>query len=206
LTEQTILEFVDDQMAGFRLQRFEVFNWGTFDGRVCTLRLGGKNGLLTGDIGSGKTTLVDALTTLLVPRNRLVYNKAAGANSTERTPKSYVLGYYKSERQDSIGGAKPVALRDMKNYSVLLGVFHNAGYDKTITLAQVFWMKDTNAQPDTLYAVCERDLSITGDFSFTERCPFCGNNCAKAGSSCSTAILPTVRGSAEDSASKTNRL
>ncbi|MBN1928497.1 MAG: hypothetical protein JW764_03040, partial [Chlorobiaceae bacterium] len=48
----------DDQLAGFRLQRLEVFNWGTFDGRVWTLRLDGKNGLLTGDIGSGKSTLV----------------------------------------------------------------------------------------------------------------------------------------------------
>ena len=32
----------DDRLAGFRLQRLEVFNWGTFDGRVWTLRLGGK--------------------------------------------------------------------------------------------------------------------------------------------------------------------
>ncbi|MEJ2328176.1 MAG: ATP-binding protein [Chromatiaceae bacterium] len=29
----------------------EVFNWGTFDGRVWTLHPGGRNSLLTGDIG-----------------------------------------------------------------------------------------------------------------------------------------------------------
>ena len=48
------LDFVgDDRRVGFRLQRLEVFNWGTFDARVWRYELGGRNGLLTGDIGSG---------------------------------------------------------------------------------------------------------------------------------------------------------
>ncbi|MCD6525625.1 MAG: ATP-dependent exonuclease SbcCD, C subunit-like protein [Desulfuromonas sp.] len=166
MTETLELEFIgDDRLAGFRLQRLEVFNWGTFDGRVWTLRLDGRNGLLTGDIGSGKSTLVDAVTTLLAPSQRISYNKAAGAESRERTLRSYALGYYKSERQESLGSVKPVALRDHNSYSVILGVFHNAGYNKTVTLAQVFWMKDTTGQPARMYAVCERDLSIAGDFS-----------------------------------------
>lgn len=166
MAESLELEFIgDDRLAGFRLQRLEVFNWGTFDGRVWTLRLDGKNGLLTGDIGSGKSTLVDAVTTLLVPSQRIAYNKAAGAESRERTLRSYVLGYYKSERQDTLGSVKPVALREPNSYSVVLGVFHNAGYNKTVTLAQVFWMKDATAQPARLYAACEGDLSIAADFS-----------------------------------------
>ena len=166
MAEALELEFMtDDRLAGFRLQRLEVFNWGTFDGRVWTLRLGGKNVLLTGGNGSGKSTLVDAVTTLLVPSHRIAYNKAAGADSRERTLKSYVLGYYKSERQETLGSAKPVALRDFNSYSVILGVFHNVGYNKTVTLAQVFWMKEANSQPARLYAACERDLSIAADFS-----------------------------------------
>ena len=165
MAEAIELEFMaDDQLAGFRLQRLEVLNWGTFDGRVWTLRLGGKNGLLTGDIGSGKSTLVDAVTTLLVPSHRVAYNKAAGADTRERSLKSYVLGFYKSERQESVGGARPVALRNVNSYSVILGVFHNAGYNKTVTLAQIFWMKEATT-PARLYAACERDLSIVGDFS-----------------------------------------
>ncbi len=163
------LEFgfiADDRLAGFRLQRLEVFNWGTFDGRVWTLRLDGRNSLLTGDIGSGKSTLVDAVTTLLVPSHRIAYNKAAGADTRERSLRSYVLGFYKSERQEALGGgAKPVALRESNTYSVVLGVFRNEGYDKTVTLAQVFWMKDPSGQPARMYAAVERDLSITSDFS-----------------------------------------
>ena len=88
----------DDTLSGFRLSRLEVFNWGTYDSRVWTLQLDGKNGLLTGDIGSGTSTLVDAITTLLVPAQRVAYNKAAGADARERSLRSYVLGHYKSER------------------------------------------------------------------------------------------------------------
>lgn len=160
------LDFMaDDTLSGFRLQRLEVFNWGTFDGRVWALNPGGKNALLTGDIGSGKSTLVDAVTTLLVPAHRIAYNKAAGADSKERTLRSYVLGHYKSERNEVSGTAKPVALRDHNSYSVILGVFHNAGYDQTVTLAQVFWMKDTQGQPARFFVCAERALSIATDFA-----------------------------------------
>ena len=155
----------DDTLSGFRLTRLEVFNWGTFDSRVWALQLDGKNGLLTGDIGSGKSTLVDAITTLLVPANRIAYNKAAGADSKERTLRSYVLGHYKSERNQVTGAARPVSLRDHNSYSVILGVFHNAGYDQTVTLAQVFWMKEAQGQPARFFLGAERGLSITTDFA-----------------------------------------
>ena len=155
----------DDTLSGFRLTRLEVLNWGTFDSRVWTLQLDGKNGLLTGDIGSGKSTLVDAITTLLVPANRIAYNKAAGADSKERTLRSYVLGHYKSERNEVTGAAKPVSLRDHNSYSVILGVFHNAGYDQTVTLAQVFWMKEAQGQPARFFLGAERALSIASDFA-----------------------------------------
>lgn len=154
----------DDRLAGFRLKRLEVLNWGTFDQRVWTLELDGKNSLLTGDIGSGKSTLVDAVTTLLVPAQRVAYNKAAGGDTRERTLRSYVLGHYKSERAEVGGSAKPVALRDYNSYSVILAVFHNSGFGKTVTLAQVFWLKDGQGQPTRFYVGCERQLSIKRDF------------------------------------------
>ncbi|MES2128291.1 MAG: ATP-binding protein [Pseudomonadota bacterium] len=160
------LEFLsDDTLSGFRLQRLEVYNWGTFDQRVWSLDLDGKNGLLTGDIGSGKSTLVDAVTTLLVPANRIAYNKAAGADSKERSLRSYVLGHYKSERNEATGASKPVSLRGPNSYSVILGVFHNAGYEQTVTLAQVFWLKELQGQPARIFVCAERALSIGADFA-----------------------------------------
>ena len=164
--ESLPLDFTaDESLSGFRLQRLEVFNWGTFDGRVWTLRADGRNALLTGDIGSGKSTLVDAVTTLLVPAHRVAYNKAAGADARERTLRSYVLGHYKAARSDLGGAGRPVALRGPNSYSVILAVFHNAGYDQTVTLAQVFWLKDPAGQPLRLYAVAEKALSIAADFA-----------------------------------------
>ncbi|MCM8594646.1 ATP-binding protein [Accumulibacter sp.] len=160
------LDFVaDDSRVGFRLQRLEVLNWGTFDKRVWRYELDGRHGLLTGDIGSGKSTLVDAITTLLVPAHRVAYNKAAGADSRERSLRSYVLGHYKSERNEVTGSARPVALRDASSYSVILGVFRNEGYDQAVTLAQVFWLKDPQGQPARLFVAAERALTIADAFS-----------------------------------------
>ncbi|HYG69842.1 MAG TPA: ATP-binding protein, partial [Anaeromyxobacteraceae bacterium] len=66
-TEVQRLDFAaSDERTGFRLRRLEVFNWGTFHGRVWQVRADSRNTLVTGEVGSGKSTLVDALTTLLV--------------------------------------------------------------------------------------------------------------------------------------------
>jgi len=160
------LDFIaDDSRVGFRLQRLEVLNWGTFHQRVWCYEPAGSNGLLTGDIGSGKSTLVDAVTTLLVPAQRVAYNKAAGAQARERSLRSYVLGYYKSERNEATGSARPVALRDGSSYSVILGVFCNEAYDQTVTLAQVFWLREIHGQPARLFVTAEQALSICEHFS-----------------------------------------
>jgi uncharacterized protein YPO0396 len=150
---------------GFRLARLEVFNWGTFDGQVWGLDTRGDNTLLTGDIGSGKSTLVDAVTTLLVPPQKLAYNKAAGADARERTLRSYVLGYYKSERGETGSAARAVPLRDKDTYSVLLARFVNESFGHTVTLAQVFWVKDVEGQPARMYVVADEALSIAEHFS-----------------------------------------
>ncbi|NLB13293.1 MAG: ATP-dependent exonuclease SbcCD, C subunit-like protein, partial [Gammaproteobacteria bacterium] len=160
------LDFVaDERRVGFRLHQLEVLNWGTFDRHVWRYDLAGRNGLLTGDIGSGKSTLVDAVTTLLVPAQRVAYNKAAGADARERSLRSYVLGHYKSERHETSGSARAVALREASSYSVILGVFRNEGYDQAVTLAQVFWFKEPQGQPQRLFVAAERALSISKDFS-----------------------------------------
>ncbi|HKL01706.1 MAG TPA: ATP-binding protein [Desulfotignum sp.] len=164
--EQQLLDFSsDDALAGFRLHTLEVFNWGTFHKQVWRLDLDSRNSLLTGDIGSGKSTLVDAVTTLLVPARRVAYNKAAGADTRERSLRSYVLGYYKSERSTTGHAAKSVSLRDHNSFSVILGVFKNTGYLQEVTLAQVFWIKEAQAPPERFYVVADEALSIPKHFS-----------------------------------------
>ncbi|MCZ2403697.1 ATP-dependent exonuclease SbcCD, C subunit-like protein [Paenarthrobacter sp. Z7-10] len=155
----------DGGQPGFRLHRLELLNWGTFHEGVRVFRLDGANSLLTGDIGSGKSTVVDAITTLLLPANRIEYNKAAGAQKKERSLMSYVRGFHKSTR--SLGGehSKPVALRGTDALSVVLGVFHNAVLDKSVTLAITLWATQEAGQPNRFYSLAEADQSIAADFS-----------------------------------------
>ncbi len=155
----------DDSLTGFRLERFELFNWGTFDRHVWRIEPGGRNSLLTGDIGSGKSTLVDALTTLLVPHNRIIYNKAAGAEGRERSLYSYIRGEYKSEQDAFTQHAKPVALRDGGSYTVLLAWFRNRGFDQGATLAQVFWLREGQRNPERFFVFAEQPLTIAEHFS-----------------------------------------
>jgi uncharacterized protein YPO0396 len=154
-----------NRQPGCRLQRLEVFNWGTFDKSVWTFAVGGRNALLTGDIGSGKSTLVDAITTLLLPAHKISYNKAAGAETRERDLRSYVEGHYKSERNETTGASRPVGLRDARQYSVVLGVFANLDFGTTVTLAQVFRTRDVNpGQPERFFVVADTELVIADDF------------------------------------------
>lgn len=92
---------------GFRLDRLEVYNWGTFHDQVYVFPLGGQTALLTGANGSGKSTLVDALLTLLVaPRSR-IYNEASGSvtRRQERSELTYVRGDY-GRIKDEYSGAR----------------------------------------------------------------------------------------------------
>lgn len=154
-----------NRRTGFRLRRLEVFNWGTFDRHVWPIVPDGDNALLTGDIGSGKSTLVDAITTLLVPHHRIVYNKAAGAEGKERSLYSYIRGEYKSKKDDLTQTAKAVPLRDNNSYTVLLAHFHNDGFDQGITLAQIFWLKDQQRNPERFFVVAQAPLNIAEHFS-----------------------------------------
>ncbi|MFC9351585.1 ATP-binding protein [Arthrobacter sp. NPDC057013] len=150
---------------GFRLHRLELLNWGTFHQGVRTFRLDGANSLLTGDIGSGKSTVVDAITTLLLPANKIEYNKAAGAQKKERSLMSYVRGFHKSTRSTGGEYSRPVALRSTGALTVVLAVFHNAVLGKSITLAITLWATQEAGQPSRFYSLAEADQSIAADFS-----------------------------------------
>ncbi|HXO51914.1 MAG TPA: ATP-binding protein, partial [Mycobacterium sp.] len=156
----------DVRRAGYRLQHAEVLNWGTFDTQVWRFTPGTETALLTGDIGSGKSTIVDALTTLLVPSHKAAYNKAAGADAKERTLRSYVEGHYKSERIETTGRSRAKGLREnRRTYSVVLGVFTNHGYNETVTLAQVFQQRESTGQPYRFFVTATKELLIATDFA-----------------------------------------
>ncbi len=160
-----LADLTSQNPTGFRLSKMELYNWGTFHESIWTINPKGNNSLLTGDIGSGKSTVVDALTTLLVPSQKITFNKAAGAESKERSLNSYVRGAYKSEKSELTQSSKAVTLRDETAYTVLLAWFYNEDFKQGMTIAQVFWLKDGVANPERFYVTAEKSLSIKKDFA-----------------------------------------
>ena len=184
----------------------EVLNWGTFHKQVWGLDLGGNNALLTGDIGSGKSTLVDAITALLVPRAN--FNKAAGAATGERSLETYFFGRYKSERGEPGLSSKPVSLRGPDSYSVLLCRFFNEALAQHVTLAQVFWAKAPQGPPARLFVIAgPAALHQRALRRFRRRHQHAAQAPARHGRrwNCSRPSRPTARRTGIASASRTNR-
>lgn len=151
-------------LPGYRLHRLEVFNWGTFDGVVHTMTLEGQTSLLVGKNGGGKSTLVDALLTLLVkPGKTRNYNLAAGAKQTERSEKSYILGAFDRRSQESTNRGEVQYLRNHATHSILLACFRNRESDKVFTLALILYLKDGTSE--RLYCFSNDERSIARDMS-----------------------------------------
>lgn len=159
----------DDTKVGYRLESMEVLNWGTFDKKVWKIEPNGHTALLTGDVGSGKSTIVDAITCLIVPHNEIIFNKSAGAERKERSLASYIKGEYKNiKNSDTSTREKAVSLRynssQTTTFTVLIANFTNKGYDDVIALAQVFWIE--NSKVKKLLIIREKEkLSIQEHFS-----------------------------------------
>lgn len=145
---------------GFRLKRLDLYNWGTFDGKIWTMTTNGQTAVLTGQNGSGKSTVVDALLTLLVEGRQRNYNLASGAGSPrERSERTYVRGQYSRTRGDTAFEATANTLRGIDSHSVLLGVFYDASKDRTVTLAQVLWISNSDRIEKRYYvAGCELNI------------------------------------------------
>lgn len=74
----------------FLLQRLDLYNWGAFGGRHHAA-IDPRGSAIIGPTGSGKTTVVDALMTLLTERPR--YNLAStGGHESDRSLMSYIRG------------------------------------------------------------------------------------------------------------------
>lgn len=149
---------------GYRVLKVELLNWGTFHKRVWTIDFNRENALMTGENGSGKSTVTDAILTLLVPKDKITYNAASDSKAGERSLYSYVAGSYKKSglAEDS---AAYQSLRPRNHYTVLLIVFRDERRDSTVTLAQVLWPVGNSRSVERFYVIAERALSIKPDFS-----------------------------------------
>ncbi|WP_031531851.1 MULTISPECIES: ATP-binding protein [unclassified Bacteroides] len=164
MPEQYDLFTTNAGTAGYRLNYMEVYNWGTFNKRIYRIAPEGNNSLLTGANASGKSTLIDALLTLLVPAKKdRFYNQSSGnERKGDRTEETYVLGNYGNIQAEGESATKTQQLRDKRTYSVILASFAN-NHEQVVTLFQVRWF--VNGELKCSYGVSSKTLSIKGDFS-----------------------------------------
>lgn len=149
---------------GIRLKKLELYNWGTFDEKVWKYTPDGNASLITGQPGAGKSTIVDALITLLVPQRKVAYNKAADSSAKERSIRTYALGSY-GRRHDVEGRGITESLRDENSYSVILATFEDKSLKAMTTLAIFFWFEDANANPKSFFVVSKKELFIVEHFT-----------------------------------------
>lgn len=156
------------QVAGFKLDYMEVWNWGTFDETVYRLCPQGNNSLLTGANASGKSTLIDAMLTLLVPLKRQrFYNQSSGVEKKgNRTEESYFFGNYGNQQQDGNSGTTSLKLRGKNARSVLLASFCNVD-DRVVTLFQVRYY--TGEELKVIFGIARKPLSIKEHFAEFEQ-------------------------------------
>lgn len=134
------LIFDTSEQAGFRLNTLQLCNWGVLQNdKIFTFDFNNKSTLLTGRNGSGKTTIVDAIITLLVPKRYRFYNQSSSGNTKdkERDEESYVLGAYGTSSDESSHSGKTKFLRDRNCISIINGVFRNEITKQSVSLMQV---------------------------------------------------------------------
>lgn len=157
-------------LPGFRLQTLQVWNWGTFDssnGQVHTVHPAGDSTLLIGRNGTGKSTLVDALLTLLTPPQKRNYNVAAGSSGKkrERDERTYIKGAFSHTSTGESHRAQTEFLRPgNSHYSVILGVFAEAGSEQIFTLAQMLYL-DAQGKPNRMFCWAEEKCSFEKHFA-----------------------------------------
>ena len=164
MMQQMSLFNTSPEVAGFKLDYLEVWNWGTFDKKVYHMNLHGNNSLLTGANASGKSTLIDALLTLMVPLKRQrFYNQSSGVEKKgNRTEESYFFGNYGNQQQEGAASTTTLRLRDKGARSVLLASFCNVD-KRVVTLFQVRYY--TGEELKVLFGVARESLTIERDFS-----------------------------------------
>ena len=164
MQEQYDLFTTNAGTSGYRLNYMEIYNWGTFNKRIYRITPEGNNSLLTGANASGKSTLIDALLTLLVPAKKdRFYNQSSGnERKGDRTEETYVLGNYGNIQAEGESTTKTQQLRDRRTYSVILASFTN-NHEQIVTLFQVRWF--VNGELKCTYGVSSKSLRIKDDFS-----------------------------------------
>ena len=123
-----------------RLVGLQLVNWGTF-AEYHTVPISDRGFLLTGASGSGKSSLLDAISVVLVPAKWLDLNAAArdtNAKGRDRNLTSYIRGAWSRNTDETSGEVATQYLRPGATWSAI-GLRFSDGLGIETTLVRVFW-------------------------------------------------------------------
>ena len=152
----------------FRLSRIQAINWGTFGGSI-DIEVPREGFLITGGSGTGKSTLLDAMSAVLLPGDKLRFNAAAQANTPRgkgRTLVSYLRGAWGSREDHATGTVVTKTARPKATYTVVV-LTYSDGVEKEYSLAALFYLKahaNSSGDVQRLYGVLEGPVAAT-DFA-----------------------------------------
>jgi uncharacterized protein YPO0396 len=160
-TEQTALALPETfDEAGWRLDRFEFLNWGTFNARVYVLRAEMLSAVITGPNESGKSTIIDGLATLITPPQQRAYNMASGTEKhRDRKEDTYIHGVF--GESSSATGVRQLSLRTDGTPTALLLVLRNADSKACLSVGRICWSIDH--EPNGFFFLAEKDVAISKD-------------------------------------------
>lgn len=153
----------------WRLAHVEVLNWGTFDG-LYEVEIARKGHLFTGASGSGKSSLLDAIATVLTPDRWLRFNAAAQETQTrndDRSLVSYVRGAWSKEADEHLDRAVSTHLRKGATWSGILLRYDNE-LDAPITVVRLFHLRGSSIDKSNLKDACFIDRGEVKLLDFEE--------------------------------------
>lgn len=150
----------------WRLVHVQVSNWGTFHG-THDLEISPKGYFLTGGPGTGKSTLLDAISALLTPPRTLQFNAAASdagpaRSKYRRTVASYVRGAWAMHYDQATGEFSQEVLRHKTTLSVLT-LRYSDGLGGTIQLSRLLLLHaghSSDSDVKSLYVIARKPMDV----------------------------------------------
>ncbi len=147
----------------FHLSRLQVINWGVFDGyHDIAFTEGGA--LIAGASGSGKSSLLDAISLGFLPFNRRNFNasgdhSAAGSNAGRRTVDKYVRGAW-GERTDG-GTSRVMYLRGEGTAWSAVAVTYASNTGRSVTGLVLKWLVgESRSDSSSRFVLSDGDRDI----------------------------------------------
>jgi uncharacterized protein YPO0396 len=147
----------------FHLSRLQVINWGVFDG-YHTISFSEGGALIAGASGSGKSSLLDAISLGFLPFNRRNFNasgdnSAAGSSAGRRTVDKYVRGAW-GQRSDG-SASKVMYLRGDGTAWSAVAVTYTSNSGRTITGLVLKWLTgESRSDSSSRFVLADGDRDI----------------------------------------------